>query len=96
MTRGIKRNIIKRLMKACERLPQADDYHLSEVFNHRSFTEGTVPEREAIMLKSSEWAYQDESQRHSFESYFTFVLQPVVRFLIVDGDSHRYSHPIFS
>lgn len=72
MIREIKRAFIKRMMKACERMPRADDYHLNEIFRHRSFTEGNEREREAIMFKSSERAYQDESRRHTFESYFQF------------------------
>jgi ubiquinone/menaquinone biosynthesis C-methylase UbiE len=72
MTGGIKRAIIKRMMKAFERIPRADDYHLNEIFRHESFTKANEQERENIMLKSSEWAYRDESQNHRFESYFNF------------------------
>src|SRR4030042_6832079 len=72
MARGIKRAIIKKWMKACERRLRADDYHANQVFRHKTFTEGNEREREAIMFKSSDCAYQDESRHHSFESYFKF------------------------
>jgi ubiquinone/menaquinone biosynthesis C-methylase UbiE len=68
----MKRVILKRLMRLFERIPRADDYHLNEIFRHKSFTEANEEERETIMLKSSEWAYMDESHHHAFESYFKF------------------------
>lgn len=70
MTSGFKRAIIKRMMNTFERVPRADDYHLNEVFRHESFTRASQQERESLMLKSSRWAYHDESKNHRFESYF--------------------------
>lgn len=79
----VKRAIIKRLMKVFEKVPSVDDYHLSEIFRQKAFTEGNQEERERIMLKSSERAYLNESQRHSFESYFWLDLAALLKDKIV-------------
>lgn len=70
--RRIKRIIIKKLMKLCERYPSIEDYHLCEVYNHRTFTEGTHAERILIMLKSSSNAYLDEKNNKTFELLFNY------------------------
>ena len=73
-----KRAIIKRLMKLFERVPSVNDYHLSEIFRQKVFTQASQQERKRIMLKSSQRAYLDEFQ-HPFDLYFGLDLVPLLK-----------------
>lgn len=75
----MKRAIIKRVMKLRERVPSPNSRSLNEIFHHPSFTQASRQERERIMLETSERAFLDESQYHSFESCFGLDLAPLLK-----------------
>jgi len=75
----MKKAIIKRIMKLCERVPSPDSRSLNEIFHHPSFTQASKQERERIMLETSERAYLDESQYYSFERCFRLDLAPLLK-----------------
>lgn len=66
---GMKRAVVKRAMKLCERVPSNDDVSWSEIFRQKSFTQASKQEREEIMLKSSEFTYLEEFH-HPFDLFF--------------------------
>jgi SAM-dependent methyltransferase len=70
--------LAKRAMRLFERRPDIeaeDTYLLQEVFNHKSFIEGTAEERRAIMLRSARRKYADEIA-YPWDNYFGFDLRP--------------------
>ena len=73
MKMGVKKIIIKKAMKLCERVPTTDDRSLSEIFRHESFINGGEQERKRIMLESSEFLYLYELQ-HPFDLFFKLDL----------------------
>ena len=74
----MKKAIIKRLMKLCERVPSPDTHSLSKIFYHPSFTEASEQERQRIMLDSSEYRYLYEFQ-HPFDLLFGLDLTPLLQ-----------------
>lgn len=74
----VKRAIIIRLMKLFERVPPRNDYHLSQIFKQKIFTDASQRERQEIMLKMSQHKYLSEYKKYQFDHFFGMDLFPLL------------------
>lgn len=78
--------LAKRAMRLRELTPldpRKDDSGLSEVFQHRIFTEGSPEGRERIMRRSSVSRYEDE-RKYPWDAYFGQSVKPWVSGHVLD------------
>jgi SAM-dependent methyltransferase len=73
-------NAAKFIMKKFQTVPVFDKDEvgeLNEVFQHIEFLNSSLKEKQEIMLKSSQWKYDDELN-YPFDKYFGFDLLPML------------------
>jgi len=73
----VRHQIIRWLMKRFERVPPTDGYHLSEIFNHPAYVNGSAEDRREIQRRSSLAKYEDE-ERFRWDAYFGAEIKPLL------------------